>query len=59
MDVTTLSQVIGSLGFPIVACIGLWVQIKKLQDTLHELSVTLSLMADRLSDVEQAVKKEV
>lgn len=59
MDVTTISQVIGSLGFPIVACIGLWVQINKLQDTLHELSVTLSLMADRLSDVEQAVKKEV
>ena len=35
MDAGTLSQLIGSLGFPIVACIALYIRMDK-QDTLHK-----------------------
>lgn len=57
MDISTLSQVIGSVGFPIVACLLMFYQNSKLQETLTELSNTLSCMNERLKDVEDSVKK--
>lgn len=56
MDVNTISTLIGSLGFPIVACIVMFKQNAQLQETLRELSNTLCSMNDRLADVEEAVK---
>lgn len=56
MDVTVLSQLIGSVGFPIAACVIMFYQNGKLQETLTELSKTLSCMNERLKDVEDAVK---
>lgn len=35
MDVSALTQLVGSLGFPIVACIALYVRMNK-QDELHK-----------------------
>lgn len=58
MDLTTIQSLIGSLGFPIVCTIALFYQNNKLQQTLAELSKTLSVMNDRISDVEEAVKRE-
>lgn len=57
MDVNTITTLIGSLGFPIVCCIVMFYQNNKMQETLSELGKTLSLMNDRLSEVEDAVKK--
>lgn len=56
MDVNTISTLIGSVGFPIAACCIMFYQNSKMQETLTELTKTLSTMNERLSDVEEAVK---
>lgn len=56
MDVNTISTLIGSLGFPIAACCIMFYQNSKMQETLTELTKTLTTMNERLSDVEDAVK---
>lgn len=57
MDIQAISQLIGSVGFPIAACVVMFYQNSKLQQTLAELSNTLARMNERLSDVESAVKE--
>ena len=57
MDIQAISQLIGSVGFPIAACIVMFYQNSKLQQTLAELSNTLTQMNERLSDVESTVKE--
>ena len=57
MDIQAISQLIGSVGFPIAACVVMFYQNSKLQQTLAELSNTLAQMNERLSDVESAVKE--
>ena len=59
MDVTEITNLIGSVGFPIAACVFMFLQNAKMQETLSKLSETLSLMSERLKDVEDAVKKGV
>lgn len=56
MDLNVLSQLIGSVGFPIAACCVMFYQNSKLQDTLSELGKTLTSMNERLSDIEKTVK---
>lgn len=56
-DVAAISQLIGSLGFPIVCCIVMFKQNSELQKTLSDLGKTLSTMNERLKDVEEEVKK--
>ena len=53
-----IGNLIGSLGFPIAACCVMFYQNGKLQTTLSELTVTLTTMNERLSDVEDAVKEK-
>lgn len=55
MDVNTIVSLIGSVGFPIVACCIMFFQNNKMQETLSELTKTLATMNERLSDVEKAV----
>lgn len=57
MDIQAISQLIGSVGFPIAACVVMFYQNSKLQQTLAELTNTLTQMNERLSDVESAVKE--
>ena len=56
MDVNLISTLIGNVGFPIAACCIMFYQNSKMQETLTELTKTLSTMNERLSDVEEAVK---
>lgn len=56
MDAGTVTTIISTVGFPIAACCVMFYQNGKLQDTLTELTKTLSTMNERLSDVEKAVK---
>lgn len=58
MDINTIGQLIGSVGFPIAACVVMFYQNTKMQETLSKLSETLTLMNERLHDVETAVKSE-
>lgn len=55
MDYNTIVSLIGSVGFPIVACCVMFMQNSKMQETLQELVKTLTTMNERLSDVEKAV----
>ena len=57
MGISELTNLIGSVGFPIAACIFMFMQNSKMQETLSKLSETLSLMSERLKDVEDAIKK--
>lgn len=53
-----ISNLIGSVGFPIAACCVMFYQNGKLQETLTQLSNTLASMNDRLSDVETLIREE-
>ena len=57
MEINEITNLIGSVGFPIAACIFMFMQNSKMQETLSKLSETLSLMSERLKDVEDAIKK--
>lgn len=52
MDLSTLTTLVGSLGFPIAACCVMFWQNNKLQDTLKDISVTMQKMADSIEDLE-------
>lgn len=58
MDLNTISQIIGSMGFPIAACVVMFYQNSRMQETLAKLSETLTLMSSRLSDLEDAVNRK-
>lgn len=58
MDVNSITTLISSVGFPIVACIYMAWSNEKLQKTLNELTNTLTLMNERIKDVETAVKAQ-
>ena len=57
MDITALGQLIGSVGFPIAACIVMWLQNEKLQKTLADIAIAMQKMADDLSDVEDRLER--
>ena len=58
MDVNSITTLVSSVGFPIVACIYMALSNEKLQKTLNELTNTLTLMNERIKDVETAVKAQ-
>lgn len=53
MGYEEIVALIGSLGFPIVACIVMWKQNGCLQNTLHDISNTLVMMNERISNLER------
>lgn len=60
MDFTALTTFIGSVGFPIVACIFLFLQLNKQTETLNELKIVMTKLIDKLDveDVDVRLKKE-
>lgn len=62
MDVNTILQAIGSVGFPIVACCALFYlydkTITKLTTTLDKVDKTLDKMFERLERVEKTVNAD-
>lgn len=50
-------QLISNVGFPIACYIILFMQQNKLTNTLHDISLTMSVMSARLDDIENAVRK--
>ena len=59
MDVTTISTVISSIGFPIVACCALFYlydkTITKLTSTLEKIDKTLDKIVDKIDHLEKQV----
>lgn len=56
MSISEFSQLIGSLGFPIAACVVMFYQNSSLQKTLNELSKTLTSMNERIKEIEDKVE---
>lgn len=52
-----ISQLISNVGFPIVACIFMYKQQVKLQETITELSATLKGIDTRLDTIEKGGNK--
>lgn len=50
MEIETITSIIGSLGFPIVACCFMGWYCVKLNDTLQELSLTIKELTTKFDD---------
>ena len=57
MNVNEISALISSVGFPIVACIFMYIQQAKLNETIRELSATLKAIDTRLDTMEEKLNK--
>ena len=59
MDVTTITTLIGSLGFPIVACVYLFKLYEKQTDVLSDLKVAITQLSEKLDNhLDNDSKKE-
>lgn len=60
MDINTLMTLVGSVGFPIVACCFLFIQLTKQTETLNELKIVITKLLDKLDadDIEFKVEKK-
>ena len=57
MDFENIITLISNLGFPIACCVVLFIQNNKLTNTLNEISRTMSIMSERLDDIEAKMNK--
>ena len=57
MELDSIITLISNVGFPIACCVVLFVQQNKLTGTLNEISSTLSVMSDRIDDIEGKMNK--
>lgn len=53
----SIVQLISNVGFPIAACIFLFIEFKTLTKTLGDLNTTLSVINARLDNIEDSIKK--
>lgn len=53
MEIEAITQLITTVGFPIACCIVMFKQNNSLQETLKEISNTLSSMNERISQLEK------
>ena len=51
-----LVSIIQSVGFPIAACVALYIQQNKLTTTLSKLTETLAVINSRLDNIEDALR---
>ena len=60
MDVNSITQLITSVGFPIVACYVLFKQNSELTNTITKLTATLETINERIGKIEDVInnKKE-
>lgn len=56
MDISAISQVISAVGFPIAACVVMFYQNGKLQQTLTDFVATLQKMNDRMDSIEDKLE---
>lgn len=60
MDVTAVTTLISTVGFPIAACCVMFYQNSKLQETLQDVTVTMQTLVDKIEAIEARVNpKEV
>lgn len=57
MSIEIITQLIGSVGFPITACFVMFYQNNKLTETLNDLSKTLTVMNERIKNIEEQIEE--
>ena len=57
MDMTAVTTLISTVGFPITCCCVMFYQNSQLQKTLSELTVTLEKMNGRIGNIEDKVNE--
>lgn len=57
MDMTAVTTLISTVGFPIACCCVMFYQNSQLQKTLAELTITLEKMNDRIGNIEEKVNE--
>ena len=57
MDMTAVTTLISTVGFPIACCCVMFYQNGQLQKTLSELTVTLEKMNERIGNIEDKVNE--
>lgn len=58
MNVTELTQIISTVGFPIAACCVMFYQNSKMQETLHEVTLTMQSLVDKIESIESKVDRK-
>lgn len=58
MNIDSIVSIISSVGFPIFACIVMFKQNEELQKTLSDISNTMTLLTERIKDVESKLNIE-
>ena len=53
MDITAISQLIGSVGFPIAACCVMFVQNSKMQETLQSVQEAMITLTSKIEQNEK------
>lgn len=56
MDLNVITQMIGSVGFPIVACIVMFIQNNKMQETLTSIAVTMQALTCQIENLEDKMR---
>lgn len=57
MDITAITTLISSVGFPIAACCVMFYQNSKLQETLQQVTLTMQSLVEKVNDIEDNIKK--
>ena len=55
MDLNALVDIISQVGFPIACCVILFKQNSDLQKTLNDISTTMTVLSERITDIENKI----
>ena len=57
MDVNGIVELINSVGFPIIACVFMYMQVQKLNNIILELRTTLKAIDSRIDNIQDEIGK--
>ena len=57
MDVNGIVDLLNSVGFPIIACVFMYMQVQKLNNIILELSTTLKAIDSRIDNIQDEIGK--
>ena len=57
MDINGIVDLINSVGFPIIACVFMYMQVQKLNNIILELSTTLKAIDSRIDNIQDEIIK--
>ena len=58
MDFNEIGTMISTVGFPIVACIALYLQSKEQNKSISDLSLALQKLSDKIETMQRQIRRE-